>query len=268
MATTWSARFHELCVYWAWWKAGRPRPRRAFVIFGHPRSGSQLLRNLLGQHPAVHCDGEVLLKFLEAWPRRVLLPRLYMWGMAARRKADYYGCVLREDHLFQTCGRSGSLLADLGPWKLIHLIRQNALRLALSHVRADVTGRWMQRHPGPVPLIELPPEQVADCLDWTLRVRDHEQATVNRFPHLSLEYSQDLMDSTRHQATADRVFQWLGLPACRVAAGLVRQGLERWQDGVKNAAAIEAELNRRGFASWLEFDEAERRRSSGQQTGA
>ncbi len=268
MSTWWFTRFHELGVYAGWWKAGRPRPRHAFAIFAHPRSGSQLLRNLLAQHPAIHCDGEVLLKFLETWPQRVLLPRAYLLGMATRRKAQTYGCILREDHLFRVCGRSGSLLLELGPWKLIHLFRQNALRLALSHVRAGLSGRWIQLDGVPVPPIELPPERVADCLDWTLRVRAYEQATVERFPHLALEYRQDLEDSARHQTTADRVFEWLGLPSHKVAAGLVRQGLKRWQDGVTNAAEIEAVLRRRGYAAWLEFDEAERSQVSGQQPGA
>ncbi len=221
------SRLYEayFCARSLWPHRSVPRP---FAVVSQARSGSQLLRGLLNQHPQLWCEGEVMLRFVQTrWPR-MLFPAAYLEGLASRCGLRVYGCLLRQSQLWRCCPDSQSFPSELARrgWQLIHLQRGNRVRLALSFLRAEALQRWhLERGRGAVaerPYIS--PRSLLDYLRWTDQARTFENEAMSRVAALKLFYEQDLQPQQRHQATADRVFEFLGLPSAPVQAPLRRTG--------------------------------------------
>lgn len=217
MAYILSARLHEFYIYLRQLALRPAPPRVRFAIFSHPRSGSQLLRALVSQQPAVYCEGEVFLKFVGS---RVLFPRVYLEGLSARTKSDVYGCILRQSHIYSITrdfeGFQRRLAAE--GWKVVYLQRRDRLRLALSQLRAASSGIWHRYAPGALAPMVVDVRELRDQLRWIDQCRRHEERIMGSVPHLKVVYEDDLFAASAHQATADAVFAFLGLPSVPVAA--------------------------------------------------
>jgi len=231
------SRLYEayFCARSLWPHRSLPRP---FAVFSQARSGSQLLRGLLNQHPRLWCEGEVMLRFVQTrWPR-MLFPAAYLEGLASRSSPTVYGCLLRQSQLWRCCPDPQGFPAELARrgWQLIHLQRRNRLRLALSFLRAEALQRWHlergSRAGGERPTID--PRALLDYLRWTDQARAFEEEALSRVVALKLVYEEDLESQSSHQATADRVFEFLGLPSAPVQAPLRRTGEGQLPDLVSN----------------------------------
>src|SRR4051812_9935140 len=109
-----SAKFYGDAV-----RARARRPLTRFVVLGTPRTGSELLVNLLDSHKRIRCDSEIL-KQAPRWP----LLALEGYAQRARRDGrDAYGCkVLADQIIFQPqMHRDGAFFRELNgrEWKFV-----------------------------------------------------------------------------------------------------------------------------------------------------
>jgi LPS sulfotransferase NodH len=200
-------------------------PRRRFVIVCTPRSGSELLVDLLDQLPGVRCVGEILdhevrspLRFLEGRAR-----------IAGARGARVWGCKVLAQHLLwyeSRYGRSATVLARLvaDGWTVVLLRRRNVLASALSALHAEQTGRFHLRDDddaGGDPLDADP----TTILAWVHAFDEYQrwlEAQVAALPHEVVVYEDDLRDEGAQQVTVDRLAAALGATAAPVCSRLRR----------------------------------------------
>jgi hypothetical protein len=158
-------------------------PKDALVMFHTGRSGSSVLADLLGQHSAIHWDGELFNYQLTLWRQR---PR--------HRKAEAIGLIKRRMHLFDrpfygfevlsTHLHAGQMdesefvteLEELGIGRFILLTRRNILRKIVSNLVARERGRWRMRAGEIAPLtpirVDVENLQMASVKPLVVHMRD------------------------------------------------------------------------------------------------
>jgi hypothetical protein len=228
--------------------------RRFVVLAPGGRVGSELLMSLLGSHPAVQADGELLHR-----PR--LNARAYVDGRAALtrlrgRRAHGWKVVSNQLRYFEPLGDPRHWLQEwlardrlIVVLRRVDLLRQAVSFLAISgsdrewHVRGDGAG------PGPLTLDPV------DFLAWLVAVekaQDWLDVTVDGLDHLGLTYEADLLDPAQHQVTADRVFTALGLESAPVTTDLRKSVTDDLRAAVRNWDEVIDFIGRTRFAALLE----------------
>jgi hypothetical protein len=119
------------------------------VMFHTGRSGSSVVADLLGRHPAVHWDGELFNYHLNVWrsrpkdrmadAQRMIKRRIYFFNV------PYYGFEVLTSQLVAgniEKKRFIDALDTLGIDHYILLTRRNILRKIVSNLVARERGRW------------------------------------------------------------------------------------------------------------------------------
>jgi len=193
----------------------------AFVVLTSGRSGSELLRSLVGAHPRVYHDVEIL-------DRDVLFPLAWVASRRARHGDRVWGFKVKIQDLtrFQRPALDPPAfmgdLADRG-YALVHLRRENVVLQAFSVMRARATGEYHRSAEDAVD-----PRRTIDCAELVRAVghqmahQDDEVAALAGLDHLTLTYEPDLDDPTRHQSTCARLFDHIGIDRVPVATDLTR----------------------------------------------
>lgn len=91
-------------------------------------------------------------------------------------------------------------------------------------------------------LFLAPPDELETELRWFDGQRAIEEQALGDLPRLELVYERDLESPAAHETTADRVFEWIGLPSVKVEARLQKLLPQRLDEVVANAAALETWL--------------------------
>ncbi|HEX7134275.1 MAG TPA: hypothetical protein VF228_16995 [Iamia sp.] len=217
------------------------RPRPTFVVLTSGRSGSELLRSLMGAHPLVYHDVEIL-------DRDVLFPRMWVASRRARHLDRAWGFKVKIQDLtrFQQPALDPARflgdLADRG-YAIIHLRRENVVLQSLSVLRARATGEY---HRAADEAID--PTRVIDCAEliracgYQMDHLNHEDEALAGRDRLTVTYETDLDDPTRHQATCDRVFDHLGIDRVPVATDLTRTRPRSVTDEIVNLDEVREAL--------------------------
>lgn len=195
---------------------------KPFLIIARARSGSTLLTRLLNAHPDVHCAGEVI-------SRRVLAPELFLRNLARKSKTAAYGAKLLSFQMVQV-QRLQDPVAFLGRldrrgFRFIHLERDTfAQTLSLTMAQKNSLYHRKEGRPdrgagGSAP-VEIDIPDFLRRLEWAELLLEYERFCLRGFDHLHLSYETDLEDEARHQATADRIFDWIGVPSAPVSGGM------------------------------------------------
>ncbi|MBW4710782.1 sulfotransferase [Roseobacter sp. YSTF-M11] len=206
---------------------------RKFLIFSRARSGSTLLTQLLNAHPDVRCGRELM-------SRRVLFPGRYFHNLARKSPTSAYGAKLLSYQMVQVqklrnpVGFLDTLSQD--GFQFIHLERQTfsqTLSLAMAQTsrvyhQKDSAGTeggkkgWTPQATQPAARtpVTLDIDDFIRRLEWSDMLLEYERHCLRDFPHLKISYETDLLDQTRHQAAADQVFDWIGMPSAPVSGGL------------------------------------------------
>jgi len=225
-----------------------------FLILAGAHRGSHLLIDLLNRHPNLHCDGEILGRRSAC---RLVNPDLFIRGHAAQRREDCYGCKISVGHLSQFQKLDPQMFLQemhRRGWRLIHLIRTNVLRVCISSMLAHQRRQWHATNDTPV----TPAKVRVDCdeLHRQLVLRSEtlrtESECLSGLPSHQIVYEQDPMDTSRHQITLDRVFQFLDLPEAEVSASLVRTSPESIREMVDNYDQVVQSLNGTPYAEFFE----------------
>lgn len=198
-------------------------PRSRFVIVCLPRTGSELLVDVLDQLPGVSCRGEIL-------QQPVLRPIRALTGRArlgALRGARVWGCKLLVQHLQWYEGGYGPAAEVLGEltargWTVVHLRRSDVLAGALSALQAELTQRWHRRE-GEDVAFEPVEADAATMLAWVHTYDTYQSwldEALSGIPHLDVCYEEDLQDPAALQRTVDRLAVELGTEPAPVQTAL------------------------------------------------
>lgn len=237
----------------------RAIPDRKFVIFAHYRTGSTLLMSLMNSHAQIHCERELLLDFVRLKRQKVLFPHLFIKGSMPRSGSVACGFVLRLDQLERVLPRfhkgPESFLSRLvsDGWKIIHLKREDHLRQALSNVTALARGQF---HNGvgvarEKSTVHIDPQALIRTIGWMRNVSRKEHELMEKLAHVTVVYEHDLLDSGRHQAVAERIFDYLGLESQPVTARYRRMSSDNLLEGIVNSAEIREVIRNAGYAADL-----------------
>ncbi len=97
-------------------------------------------------------------------------------------------------------------------WKFIHLKRKNYLRHKLSNILTTHTNTFHVKNGEEYnPKINVDCKELLRGIVYSEEVDKTEEENLKNIPNLQLVYENDLLNSTRHQETADKVFNFLGL---------------------------------------------------------
>jgi LPS sulfotransferase NodH len=228
---------------------GSDHPR--FLILTSGRTGSELLVGLLGSHPQITCDGEILQT-----PR--LSAERLIEGRAARTRhggKSAYGFKASPAHIYDIQHMKDPAnwvrhLASRG-WQVIHLYRANRLLQAFSWSRSAQT-RW-HHFVGEVSAFEPVPVDVMQMMgvmyviEWT---ENQITELLEGVDHLSLCYEDDLEDPTKQALTVNRICERLGLDPAPTSSKLVRISPRHARDMVTNYDEVVSELRRNRFAEY------------------
>ena len=232
-------------------------PRSRFVVVCLPRSGSELLVDLLDQLPGVSCRGEIMR-------HQVLRPLRFLTGKARLgrvRGAEAWGCKLLVQHLqwYESgYGPAADVLRDLTArgWQVVHLRREDVLSSALSALHAEQSRRWHTRADEEA-AYEPVDADVATVLAW-IHSYDVYQSWLDEaledVPHLVVRYEQDLRDEASTQATVDRLADALGVARAPVRGALRPIAPSDPFARIADPAALKQVLRLTRFAPLLDDD--------------
>ncbi|MEQ8232601.1 MAG: Nodulation protein H [Gammaproteobacteria bacterium] len=226
-------------------------PTRRFVIFGDGRTGSTLLVRLLDNHPAIHCDDEIL----HDW---CAFPASRVGHHLEHARAEAYGFKLLTYQLTDVlCLPRARAIAFLdwleaGGFRVIHLTRDNPVRHALSQIGARQHGFHRVRGDARTrPPIVVRREELFWWLDMIAKHRRDNAALLAGRDCLTLEYARDLEDAAAWPRTLARVADMLGLPTAPARADLEKLNAGALEDIVANADELRAFLRETPYAHFL-----------------
>jgi len=218
------------------------------LIFAQGRSGTTLLESLLCSTGHFTGLGEPLHLFT----REVWAPVRHLRGLGRSARGNVVAHV-KGSQLVRDRRRPvdpGQFLRSMSAegWAIVHVRRQGTAGQVLSECVARARGAYhkVDDRPDDIrPRIE--PQEFLARLDRRLRFHEDDHAALQGVPHLSLVYEDDLMDSTHHQATVDRVCDWLGLPRRPVRTELRRISARGPAEQIENYDELVAALGARGL---------------------
>jgi len=229
-------------------------PNVRFVIYGQGRSGSSVLLDLIGSHPDIYRESEVFNRKVAA---RLIWPMRYVEARAALSPQPVYGCKMKiyqmtDDQGIEDPRRFMQDLHAVG-WKVIHLVREDLFRKALSLVVAETRGQFLDRRVDGAGLdtIAIDPARLVEAMRERRSADAAEQAALEGIPHIRVTYERDLLDAANHQAVSDRVFAYLDLESAPVETRYVKTSRSRVSDYVSNYAEVREILTQTEFASYL-----------------
>lgn len=199
-----------------------PQPEKKFFVLCQPRTGSTLLLQLLNCSPAICAEGEI-------YYLKTHFPFHYASAKSLLSRKPVFGFKMLVDWLIdkQSIDNIPGFIEKFNRsgWQIIHLQRRSLFRQALSKAVSHVRKVWHHRAGESyqeLSGIEVDWQEVQSRLDTAIKNRKIEDEILKFLPHLSLTYEDDLLDSGRHQAAADKVFKYLDLPSVPVQAQLER----------------------------------------------
>lgn len=215
--------------------------------------------SLLNCHAQIHCERELFLDFLRLKYGKVLFPYLFIRGNMPRSGKVVGGFVLRLDQLEKVLPRCHpgparflDILAADG-WKIVHLKREDHLRQAVSNVTGIVRGQVHDSVVNPLrkTRVRMDPQALVRTINWMKNTSRKEEKLIENREHMTVVYERDLLDSGDHQATSDRIFEYLGLESQPVTPGYRRISSGDLLEDIDNGAEIKEAIRNAGYAAYL-----------------
>lgn len=229
------------------------RPAEYFLLVSQERTGSTLLSNLVAFHPSILMDQHIFYT-PETWPsaRRP--------GRRLPTRSPVRGFKFKTTH---TPRQSSPAAArrffgqqHAAGVRIVRLQRTNLFRQALS---AQMVGKrkvlhaWRDETASPRrPAVHVDVTDLIGRMEYFERLTRFQDESLAEIPHLALTYEEDLLRQDRHQATADRIFRYLGLPSTPVETRLKKLTSNDLSRIVSNLEEVETALRETGFGRFLE----------------
>lgn len=205
---------------WAYAQGLLPGEPRSIpvLIFAQGRSGSTVLESLLASTGHFASRGELLGEGHE----RVRYPHAFLRGHARRTGRRSFLAHVKVYHLNRDRIAAGA--APIDPraflrqlhgegWRIIHLTRQDRVRHVLSNLVAEARKEYHKLDDRPeTTAVRVERAALDAAIAERLAYAEEERAALEGIPHTRVIYEEDLEPAAAHQATANRVLDFLGLP--------------------------------------------------------
>ncbi|MEZ4689337.1 MAG: hypothetical protein R3A12_03810 [Ignavibacteria bacterium] len=204
-------------------------PKSKFLIYTRGRTGSTVLTDLLNCHPDVFCDVEIF-NFLYSGSK-IKFPEMYIKSCskrAAKHGKSVYGfkvkiAQLRYEHEYDNYEEILRKLFNDG-YKFIYLKRDNYFRHKLSNIISAQTRIFHLKNGdenSPVK-VKVDCDQLMEGIQYSEVVNKTESENLKDIDHITITYEDDLIENSKHQETADKIFGYLGLEPVKVRTDLKR----------------------------------------------
>ena len=191
-------------------------PEKKFVIYTRGRTGSTVLTDLLNCHPEMFCDYEIFnisntgtpidnpYKYIKSCTKRATFNGKSVYGFKVKIEQ------LRDDHKYDDNEPIFQKLYEQG-WKFIYLKRSNSLNHKISGIISNKTNVFHVKKEDDQhkDKIEIDCRLLLDVLIWGDKLDEMEEEKIKDIPHLKIIYEEDLLDNSKHQETANKVFKYL-----------------------------------------------------------
>lgn len=209
-----------------------------FIVFAQGRSGSTILVDLINKLPNVHCDGEVLGASL---PLRVPFKSAYLSGLRKKHLDKRYGYRIKVYDLTQTQGCSWeeniSFLQQLiqPNIKVIHLVRDNKFRQAMSSLVAEARGRYHDFEDRMVPeKIRVDAASIPERIRLLNFFSAQELELLRNRAVFKVSYEEDLLKEARHQALLDEIAEFINTQRATATSTYKRSTPDALEDVIDN----------------------------------
>jgi len=237
------------------------KPKNNFIIFALGRSGTNLLQDLLNNHPKIYCDGEILCNdhyYKFKFPHFRVMSRSCI---ASINKKEFYGFHVKLNQLIfgQDLNDPEEFLRKLydNGYSIIYLKRYNTVRQVISNVIAGYRGALHLRVNDKKQNIDN--RIIVDCnyliekTLWREELKKTESKILEGIPHLKLIYENDLLSGSMHQNTANKVFKYLGLDKVKVKTRFIRTSKDNLKDIIVNYDEVVDALHKNSLSKFIDF---------------
>jgi hypothetical protein len=239
-------------------------------MFHTGRSGSSVIADMLGQHPAIHWDGELFNYQLMLWrnnPRN----RMEEAQVLVRRRMSLFDKPVYGFEILPTQLLAGQIdqrellavLDEFGVGHFVVLTRRNILRKIVSNLVARERGRWRLKAGESAPLtrihIDTDNVQMATTQPLVTHIRetlvDYEalSASLGSRRCLHLVYERDVLPDPR--CAYRKICGFLGIDDVELPVRHGQTTPHRLRQIIRNYTDVEQALSGTEFEWMLEEDE-------------
>lgn len=228
--------------------------KQNFIIFGHGRSGSNLLRSLLNSHPEIDCIDEpfnpIVLKNKKKWIRLLIVnfPVLYVRLLSTKYPDKYFGFKLFSWHL-KNANAIPEKLEKLG-WKVIYISRKNILKQAFSKLIGKQNKLYVRTNEliSIDEVFDIPVKDVVNQIKRIQKLLIQESEALEYVNHLHIIYEDDLKNMDQWDTTSTKVFHKLGLEPVKTVSKTFVTDSRTDKERIANFDEIIDHLNKNGFS--------------------
>ena len=210
----WRFYIRQASIYFRGLFVSYKHPETTFIVFAQGRTGSTILVDLINRSQNIHCDKEI---FGGSMPIKVLFPNFYKRTLRSLQQKPIYGYRVKiyELTMFQGYSQAGAIREMRKEFtkgnKIIYLYRKNKFRQAMSSLVAESRGTFHQKLDKTKPSkVKVDHESLPYRINLLNQFTEWEKEAMAGFDRLEIEYETDLLIQENHQATLDKITQYLG----------------------------------------------------------
>ena len=243
--------FYEANDYFQGYWNHKYEAHNKFVLFSSGRSGSTLLLDLLHSDNSIFCDGEILkrqvinpMKLIQTRSQR-FNTHTFGFKLLSYQLRDVQKSILDKKAFLETLLQDG--------YQIIHLVRQNRLRQAISITYAMEFNKWHSSgryKPKRVP-IDLNIEKFDTLMQELDKLLIFERQLLNDLPHLNIIYEEQLMPAAKHQTTIEQICEFLDIPTITPETNLKKIMPKKLSEIILNYGAFQEYVRQSPYNHFL-----------------
>jgi len=226
--------------------------QKKVLVYATARSGTNLFINLINQHSKVKLLGEIYSHSIE-----VPEPNSYLKEKESEAERPVFGFKLLTYQLLEQFDDPAAFMKHLvnEGYQIIHIKRDNVLKLALSRLNALEKKQYHFYKGKPIDHRFEPLKLDIPVLLHNMRrieaYHKREADLVQPYKHLFLNYERDLEDEGYHQQTMDKVYNFLDIRRICVKARIVKSIPLEMKDYVLNYEEMRKAIMGTPFEKYL-----------------
>lgn len=253
-------RITEWVAYGAYYFLPEPKSaHHKIFIFGQGRTGSTLLESLIASGLNFEPRGEILS------PAMIVIqhPLAYVLGRY-KLANDNFIFHVKPFHFYR--GRKKPLdprifitTLQKSGWKMVYLSRENKLLHGISNIVAEKRGGYHKmddRDEGLLIKADIP--KLERYVTNRIRYSRGEQELIQGFDFVQVIYEHDLQNAENHQKTANRIFDFIGIPSAKVDTKLRKVNSKSLRETFANYDELIACVIRNGWIHFLPEEDRKR----------
>ncbi|MBU1118790.1 hypothetical protein KKH43_02840 [Patescibacteria group bacterium] len=228
------------------------KPLGIFIIYGQPRTGSNLLVDLLNAHNLIHCEGGIFHPTKKRVSHPVRFPKTYIHKLSRIQKKGYYGfkiepnewSMYNKENLLDSLTKKGC--------KIIHIQRKNSLKQALSKYVADKTKIYItKRKQNHTKDMTVDVDQVIKMANTFFENDKEDECLLSKYNSYSVIYEKHLLNHDKWIASYEDIFNFLSVPPTCTSTRLKKIASPSLRDMIKNYDELERKVANTCFAEQL-----------------